>query len=106
MHKQLNHYLLLVIFTFTLSNISHAEIIYDEEAIETNEFSTIGSYASGFVVVKKCDKCPSFNLQLNKQSRAFHKGKLTELNKVPKWSKKGITIFYNPKTKVVTRVRW
>ncbi len=106
MRTQLSKLFILMFVSFSLIELSYAEIINNEEAVEITEIQKMGGKTSGYFLVRQCKTCEQLNLKLDANSRAYKNGQQVNIEEVPVFSKSAITIFYKPKTKVVTRVRW
>lgn len=84
----------------------HAEIVYNELAIETLDLSVTHARPGGFILVRPCKQCEMLNLQIDANSKAFANGKPAALSAIPEHPKTAVTVIYDPKTKIVKRVRW
>lgn len=89
-----------------VTKASYAEIINHEDAIETNEIMVVGTQPNGFVLARKCDKCPQLRLQLSPNTKAYSKGKQVPMSNVPNRAKTAITVIYDPKTNTVNKIKW
>lgn len=92
----------IFLFAFT----THAEIVYNELAVETLNLSITHARTGGFILVRPCKKCEMLTLQLDANSKAFAHGKAVSLSAIPDHPKTAVTVIYDPKTKIVKRVRW
>jgi len=105
MLKQFNRVMLTGCLFMLCINV-HAEYRFIEQAIETNQLAITTPKPGGFILIRPCEKCKVLSLQLDSNTRAFHKGKPVSLSAIPEHPKSALTVFYDPKTKTVTRVKW
>lgn len=85
----------------------HAEILLIEDVIESEKLQlSLDSSLDGYVTAKRCPKCPSVRLKVNKNTQAFKHGKQVHLNQATQRNGKFATVIFDPKTKVVNRIKW
>jgi len=99
-------YFISILLMLCVAKLSFAEIINHEDAIETNEIILVGTKTNGFVLARKCAKCPQLRLQLSPNTKAYAQGQQVPMSSVPNRLKTAITVIYDPKTNVVNRIKW
>jgi hypothetical protein len=98
--------LLVTIGTLLLCTTVSAEVVHPELPIETTDVSITQAKSGGFLLTRPCGNCPMMSLQFDANSKAIKNGKPVDLSRIPSHSNTGITVFYDPTTKVVHRVTW
>jgi hypothetical protein len=98
--------LLISIGTLLFSASVSAEVFHPELPIETTNVSITHAKPGGFLLVRPCESCAMLSLQFNKKSKAIKHGRSVSLSSIPSHSKTGITVIYDPATKIVHRVTW
>jgi hypothetical protein len=89
-----------------LCSAVQAQDYHPELPIETSDYSITHAKPGGFVLARACKTCPMLSLQFDADSKVLHNGTVMSLKSIPQNSKTGITIIYDPKTKIVKRVFW
>ena len=84
-----------------------AEILLIEDAIETDKLQlSIDASLDGYVIARRCPKCPDVRLKVDKKTQAFKQGKQIHLNQAKHRNGKFATVIFDPKTKMVKRITW
>jgi len=102
---RISFFLSIMLLVF-MAKSSYAEIILNEDAVEADQITVVGSKTNGFVLVKKCDTCPQLRLQLSPNTKAFFNGKEVPFSNVPSKAKNAITVIYDPKINTVNKIVW
>ncbi len=109
MNRPLNKFLatLILVSGISLSLSASAELIAQEKAAEANQISIIFTSGTeqGLVQVRQCAACP-LNLDLDGQTRFFHKGKEISRDKVQPLSGKPGTVTYSKDGKQTHKILW
>lgn len=105
MNSKIIHFLVTV-GTMLLCAAASAEVVHPELPIETTDVSITQAKPGGFLLARPCGNCPMMSLQFDENSKAITNGKTVSLSRIPSHSNTGITVIYDPATKVVHRVFW
>ena len=96
-------YLTLLMLALT----GRAEITTVEDAIEAENIRiNIDASLNGYVTGQECLTCPKIKLKIDRTSQAIKQGKTIHLHQATQLNGKFATLFFNPKTKLVTRIVW
>lgn len=98
--------LLVITGSASLFATASAEVVHPELPIETSDVSITQAKPGGFIMARQCKTCPLLSLQFDEKSKAIKHGKSVSLRSIPTHSDSGITIIYDPATKIVHRVTW
>ncbi|MCW8855252.1 MAG: hypothetical protein OQK76_08980 [Gammaproteobacteria bacterium] len=99
----------LAILFFVMSAPLHAKdkVNINEEVIEGKpDTFFIGKTLEGTMRIKACDSCDDLKLRITPDVKAFLEGKPVLLRDVAKRSDKPLVVFYDSKTKLVTKLHW
>lgn len=109
MNRSLNKLLvtLMLVSGMSLATTASTELIAQENAAEANQVSILFTNGTeqGLVQVRQCAACP-LNLDLDGQTRFFHKGKEISRDKVQPLSGKPGTVTYSKDGKQTHKILW
>jgi hypothetical protein len=77
-----------------------------EAPIEAKGATVTRAEPGGYIMVRNCKTCPMMTLQFDANTQAYANGHAVSLSTLPKYTTAPITVIYDPKTKIVKRVRW
>ena len=99
--------LAILFFVITHSAFAQQKVNINEEVIEGKpDTFFIGKTLEGAMRIKPCDSCNDLKLRITPQVKAFLEGKPVLLKDAAKRADKPLVIFYDSKTKLVTRLHW
>ena len=87
-------------------NVSIAEIIHVDKAIEAEKFQMYHSSPTGYVLARECAKCPELKLTTTDNTQAIYNGTAVPLSSVPAVSTTTMTVIYDPKSKIAKKILW
>jgi hypothetical protein len=93
----------------SIDNLSKGrKIILIEEAMETKslQISLNERTGAGIIVGKICDQCDEIQVQITHETRAYHGGVEVPLASAKARLGRDATVFFDMKTKQVTRIKW
>jgi len=95
----------LLVLTGGASGVVAAPFVHTEFAAETS-ITVLGDkpLSGGTVFVKRCDQCPRVAVSFNAGTLYYQQRKRISVDAAMALDGQGATIFYDPKTKYVTRV--
>ena len=99
----------LAILLFVIINpaIANDKFNINEEVIEGKpDTFFIGKTLEGSMRIKACDGCKDLKLRITPRVKAFLEGKPVLLKDAAKRTDKPLVVFYDSKTKSVTRLHW
>ena len=99
---------LAVLFLIVITPVlAETNVNINEEVIEGKPDTLfIGKTLEGSMRIKACDSCKVLKLRITPQVKAFLEGKPMLLKNAAKRTDKPLVIFYDSKTKLVTRLHW
>ncbi len=96
-------YLTLLMLPLT----GQTEITTVEDAIEADNIRiNIDASLNGYVIGQQCPDCPKIKLKIDRTTQAIKHGKAIHLHQANQLNGKFATLFFDPKTKLVTRIIW
>lgn len=96
-----------VISILFLNTVNAAEMIRLEEAMEEMSLKiSLDQSLHGFVEGKICDTCKTLRVKISPDTKAFENDVSVPLITAKKRFGKSAMVYFDPKTKKVTRIRW
>ena len=74
-----------------------------EHAAEVMELQ-LGANAQQLIYAQRCDECPTLALSLDKRTRIYDGRTPVTLSRAAGYLNRGGTIFFDPQTRVITRI--
>ncbi len=99
---------LILILTFAVCNIAVADMTTIEEGIESSTSDIrLPGQSDGYLVLRSCSECDEITLSLSAGTQYLVNGESVEYKDFRRMSRtkgNGLDIFYDPKSKAVTRM--
>jgi hypothetical protein len=106
MNIKIFKHLLIFLLVGANANVSVAEIIHVDKAIEAEKFLMFHSIPTGYVLARECKTCPELRLTTNAATQAIYNGHPVSIKSVPTAATSTITVIYDPKTNVAKKILW